>query len=552
MSGGVPPSNKFEGSGWYFINKAAPSLQINGTPVIFPDFQDSSQVQFFLNAVTGAIQLASSGGGTTWYFGVGIPSSSLGTAGDFYLDTSTGNTYNKGAGIWSFIGTLIGPIGPAGPTGPPGPTPSGAQNLVLATPNGTSGLSSLCSLVAADIPSLDASKIITGALALARGGTGVDLSASGGITYVLAQDVSHVISARALVSGDIPNNAANTTGSAAKWTTARNLAGNSVDGSANVVFANKFIVQGTVDSGLSGPQFLGALGTGVLKNTTTTGVLSIAVGSDLPTGIPIGSVGSAGLSGSAPLSVASTGVISIAAATSLAEGIIQLTSDLGNTAASPQVVSTHLASPLPLIQGGTASDLSATGGASQVLKQVSFGAVITVGQLAASDLSNGTTGSGAVVLAGGPTFTSVGSSVQIATTGNGNTNSLQFNSKTTLGAAFQFAIGTQFTTDDAIQIYDVTNSQLVYSYTPVGAGSHQYWIKGTQYLGLDPGKLSCGIPISIKQYTVAALPSGSESFVAYATNGLKVGELSGAGTGVPVYYSNGQWRVFSKDVAVAA
>lgn len=68
----------------------------------------------------------------------------------------------------------------------------------------------------------------------------------------------------------------NTTGSAAKWTTARNLAGNSVDGSANVQFANKFIVQGTSDSGLSAAQFLGALGTGLVKNTTATGVLSIA------------------------------------------------------------------------------------------------------------------------------------------------------------------------------------------------------------------------------------------------------------------------------------
>lgn len=68
----------------------------------------------------------------------------------------------------------------------------------------------------------------------------------------------------------------NTTGSAAKWTTARNLAGNSVDGSANVAFANKFIAQGTVDAGLSAAQFLGALGTGIVKNTTTTGVLSIA------------------------------------------------------------------------------------------------------------------------------------------------------------------------------------------------------------------------------------------------------------------------------------
>lgn len=73
--------------------------------------------------------------------------------------------------------------------------------------------------------------------------------------------------------------------SATKWTTARNLAGNSTDGSANVTFANKFIVQGTTDTGLSAAQFLGSLSTGILKNTTTTGVLSIATASDLPTGI---------------------------------------------------------------------------------------------------------------------------------------------------------------------------------------------------------------------------------------------------------------------------
>lgn len=66
------------------------------------------------------------------------------------------------------------------------------------------------------------------------------------------------------------------------WTTARLLAGNSVNGSANVPFANKFIVQGTADTGLTGAQFLGALGTGIVKNTTTTGVLSIAINSDLP------------------------------------------------------------------------------------------------------------------------------------------------------------------------------------------------------------------------------------------------------------------------------
>ncbi len=87
-------------------------------------------------------------------------------------------------------------------------------------------------------------------------------NASSGVWYVLSGDASV---------------------SAGKWTTARNLAGNSVDGSANVAFANKFIVQGTTDSGLSGAQFLGALTTGILKNTTTTGVLSIAIAGDFPT-----------------------------------------------------------------------------------------------------------------------------------------------------------------------------------------------------------------------------------------------------------------------------
>lgn len=78
------------------------------------------------------------------------------------------------------------------------------------------------------------------------------------------------------VTNTFPTFNQNTSGSAAKWTTARNLAGNSVDGSANVTFANKFVVQGTTDSGLSAAQFLGSLGTGLVKNTTTTGVLSIA------------------------------------------------------------------------------------------------------------------------------------------------------------------------------------------------------------------------------------------------------------------------------------
>lgn len=64
------------------------------------------------------------------------------------------------------------------------------------------------------------------------------------------------------------------------------------------------------------------------------------------------------------------------------------------------------------------TDLSSTGGTSQVLKQVGSGAAITVGQLAASDLSNGTSGTGAVCLASG---SSCGGAVGFSSPGSSHT-----------------------------------------------------------------------------------------------------------------------------------
>lgn len=92
-------------------------------------------------------------------------------------------------------------------------------------------------------------------------------------TGVLKSDGTTITGATSGTDYVVP---AGNTATATAWATARNLAGNSVNGTANVPFANKFIVQGTTDTGLSGPQFLGALSTGILKNTTSTGVLSIA------------------------------------------------------------------------------------------------------------------------------------------------------------------------------------------------------------------------------------------------------------------------------------
>src|ERR1019366_25831 len=57
------------------------------------------------------------------------------------------------------------------------------------------------------------------------------------------------------------------------------------------------------------------------------------------------------------------------------------------------------------LPGGT-TDFSATGGASFVLVQATVGAAITVRQLQAADMSNGTSGSGGgILLATGPTMT---------------------------------------------------------------------------------------------------------------------------------------------------
>ena len=79
------------------------------------------------------------------------------------------------------------------------------------------------------------------------------------------------------------------------------------------------------------------------------------------------------------------------------------------------------ATRIGLAYGGSNADLSATGGAGHVLRQSSAGAGVTVSQLAASDLSNGVTGSGSVVLATSPALVTPALGAATATTINGVT-----------------------------------------------------------------------------------------------------------------------------------
>lgn len=74
--------------------------------------------------------------GEKWFSGAGVPSTATGIVGDWYLDTSTGDYYEKlSAVLWTLRGNLKGPAGSQGPTGPTGST--GAPGSV--GPAGTPG-----------------------------------------------------------------------------------------------------------------------------------------------------------------------------------------------------------------------------------------------------------------------------------------------------------------------------------------------------------------------------------------------------------------------------
>jgi hypothetical protein len=60
------------------------------------------------------------------------------------------------------------------------------------------------------------------------------------------------------------------------------------------------------------------------------------------------------------------------------------------------------------------------------------------------------------------------------------------------------------------------------------------------------------VAVTINGYTVANLPAGSNGMVAFASNGRKVGEGAGAGTGVLVVFSDSAWRRLSDETAVSA
>lgn len=79
-------------------------------------------------------------------------------------------------------------------------------------------------------------------------------------------------------------------------------------------------------------------------------------------------------------------------------------------------------------------------------------------------------------------------------------------------------------------------------------------VGGVEAFLVTAGEFVSRKPVRLPSYTVATLPSSgiSAGATAYASNGRKISEGAGAGTGVMVYFSSGQWRRFSDDTVVSA
>lgn len=142
--------------------------------------------------------------------GTGVDLSAGGGTG-FVLKQASGGVISSAALIAADIPSLAASIITSGTlsvtvggTGANLSATGGANQIVRQ--NSVGGAFTVSVLAAADIPSLDASKITTGQIALARGGTNADLSATGGTNQIVRQNsVGGAFTVSVLAAADIPN-----------------------------------------------------------------------------------------------------------------------------------------------------------------------------------------------------------------------------------------------------------------------------------------------------------------------------------------------------------
>ena len=76
--------------------------------------------------------------GGKWYTGSGAPTGGTGVVGDFYVDSATGNYYEKtGTSSWTLRGNLLGPVGPTGSVAAAGAGTAAAPSISFAADTNT-------------------------------------------------------------------------------------------------------------------------------------------------------------------------------------------------------------------------------------------------------------------------------------------------------------------------------------------------------------------------------------------------------------------------------
>ena len=144
---GSPFANINWGNGPYFLDLGVAFSGLPNPAIYMPyGTQQMMSVPFALYAKSSGNLL------NQWSYGVGAPLNNSGNMGDYYLDTATGNVYNKINGTtWVLISNIMGPVGPTGPAGVAGPQGIAGPQGVAGTngingvngTNGTNGLNSV-------------------------------------------------------------------------------------------------------------------------------------------------------------------------------------------------------------------------------------------------------------------------------------------------------------------------------------------------------------------------------------------------------------------------
>jgi hypothetical protein len=215
-----------------------------------------------------------------------------------------------------------------------------------------------------------------------------------------------------------------------------------------------------------------------------------------------------------------------------------VTLTLGGTPTTALLQATSLtmgwSGQLGLARGGTHADLSATGGTSQVLKQVSSGANITVARLACSDLSDAGSGCTGTTSSGG-TVTSVatGAGLTGGTITSTGTIALTTSAKTrSFGAAFDGG-GVALTTGSSLPFqvpYACTISAYSISVTTADTATFKTWRVATGTAIPTSGNSISSLGVSIASGThVRSTTVTDWTSTAISANDIVIIQLSSVG-----------------------